>query len=85
MTTFATHSFEQHYQSVRRFWRYGQKSAVVVDHVLSDGEERVMRNLRRKGEIADAMFANIVDHMKDALAVERGRVFGQKVEVASWL
>lgn len=85
MTTFATHSFEQHYQSVRRLWRYGQTRAVVVDHVLSDGEERVMRNLRRKGEIADTMFANIVDHMKDALAVERGRVFGQKVEVASWL
>ena len=85
MTTFATHSFEQHYQSVRRFWRYGQTRAVVVDHVLSDGEERVMRNLRRKGEIADAMFANIVEHMRDALAVERGRVFGQKVEVASWL
>lgn len=85
MTTFATHSFEQHYQSVRRFWRFGQTRAVVVDHVLSDGEDRVMRNLQRKGEIADAMFAQIVEHMRDALSVERGRTFGQRVEVASWL
>src|SRR5207253_1505071 len=38
MTCFASHGFEQYYQSVRRFWRFGQTRPVTVDHVVSDGE-----------------------------------------------
>lgn len=87
MTSFASHSFEQYYQSVRRCWRYGQTREVVVDHVLSDGEGRVLANLRRKGERADRMFDGIVRHMCDELAIVRGTGFEctGETEVPSWM
>lgn len=85
MTTFTGHSFEQYYQTVRRFWRFGQKRRVIVDHVLSDGEERVIRNLRRKAAQADKMFSEIIAHMRDELGVSRMRSFTQQEEVPSWL
>ena len=85
MTTFASHSFEQHYQSVRRFWRYGQTKQVVVDHVLSDGEQRVLANLQRKEEQADKLFAELSAHMQQELAITRGRTFNEREEIPSWL
>jgi hypothetical protein len=85
MTSFASHSFEQDYQSVRRFWRFGQVNEVVVDHVISDGEERVIENLRRKAEAADRMFSEMTAHMRDEMAIERGREFPTKEKVPTWL
>lgn len=85
MTTFATHSFEQHYQSVRRLWRYGQKRNVTVDHVVSDGEGPVLANLRRKSEQAEVMFSRLVRHMRDGMAVARDQTFPKKEQVPSWL
>lgn len=85
MTTFSTNSFEQDYQAVRRCWRFGQSKPVVVDRVLSDGESRVIANLRRKAEQAEVMFENIVRYMRDALHITRGRTFDKKEELPSWL
>lgn len=85
MTAFASHSFEQHYQAVRRFWRFGQTRPVVVDHVLSDGEGRVLVNLRRKAEQAERMFRQLTTHMQDALEVSRGQDWTVAEEVPSWL
>lgn len=85
MTAFASHSFEQYYQSVRRCWRFGQKRAVRVDHVLSDGESRVLKNLARKAEQAEKMFAELTAHMRGATDVSRGREFIVPEEVPSWL
>jgi len=86
MVTFANHSFEQHYQSVRRFWRFGQTRPVVVDHVLSDGEGRVFRNLQRKAEQADRMFSEVTRHMRDELGIARQqRAFTKEAEAPSWL
>ncbi len=45
---FPTWSYEQYYQSIRRFWRFGQKKEVTVDLVLSDGQKRVMDTLAYK-------------------------------------
>lgn len=45
---FPTWSYEQYYQSIRRFWRFGQKSDVTVDLVLSDGQKRVIDTLLYK-------------------------------------
>jgi len=42
---FPTWSYEQYYQSIRRFWRFGQKKEVTVDLVLSDGQKRVIDTL----------------------------------------
>ena len=33
---FATHSFEQHYQGVRRCWRFGQKRDVINDLIATE-------------------------------------------------
>ena len=85
MTTFASHSFEQYYQSIRRCWRFGQTRPVVVDHVVSDGEHRVLRNLQRKAEQADRMFAEITSHMRDELGISRHRAFTKPEEIPSWL
>jgi hypothetical protein len=85
MTAFAGHSFEQYYQTVRRFWRFGQTRAVTVDHVMSDGEDRVLHNLQRKAEQADKMFSQLTHHMADELGISRHRNFSKTEEVPSWL
>ncbi len=86
MTTFTGHSFEQHYQTVRRFWRFGQMREVVVDHVASDGEQGVLRNLQRKSELADAMFSELVANMRGEIALERAWLKTEdKGEVPAWL
>jgi hypothetical protein len=85
MTSFASHSFEQYYQSVRRCWRFGQTRPVTIDHVVSDGESRVLHNLNRKAEQADRMFANLTAHMNSAMAVERSIDHTLAEQVPSWL
>jgi hypothetical protein len=45
---FPTWSYEQYYQSIRRFWRFGQTKDVTVDLVLSDGQKRVIDTLLYK-------------------------------------
>jgi hypothetical protein len=49
---FPTWSYEQYYQSIRRFWRFGQTKDVTVDLVLSDGQKRVIDTLLYKTQKA---------------------------------
>lgn len=49
---FPTWSYEQYYQAVRRFWRFGQKSDVTIDMVISDGQTRVIEALQQKTQKA---------------------------------
>ena len=85
VTFFPSHSFEQYYQAVRRCWRFGQKRAVKVDIVTTEGERGVMRNLQRKSDQADAMFSRLVAEMNNALTIERANNMNTQVEVPSWL
>lgn len=85
MVTFTGHSFEQHYQSIRRFWRFGQKQSVHVDHILSDGEQRVVANLKRKAEQAEKLFAELTEHITDEMHVARDRTFTVTEQMPSWL
>jgi hypothetical protein len=85
VTFFPSHSFEQYYQAVRRCWRFGQKRAVRVDIVTTEGERGVMRNLQRKAEQADAMFSRLVAEMNHSLAIQRANNMTKPVEVPSWL
>jgi hypothetical protein len=82
---FPSHSYEQYYQAVRRCWRFGQARPVVVDLVRTDGDAAVLANLQRKAAQADRMFTDLVAHMHDALAVDRGRAYPDPVEVPPWL
>jgi len=84
VVTFASHSYEQHYQAVRRCWRFGQRHPVTVDLVATEGEKGIRENLRRKQVAADRMFEELVNHMNDALHMARGVSFPVGVEVPSW-
>jgi hypothetical protein len=57
---FPTWSYEQYYQAIRRFWRFGQKSEVVCDMVISEGQERVMEALEQKTTKAISLYENLV-------------------------
>lgn len=82
--SFPTHSFEAYYQSIRRCWRFGQTRPVVSDIVTTEGEKDVLTNLQRKSAAADAMFGELVQHMNDAIGIERGQNFLEKVGVPEW-
>lgn len=49
---FPTWSYEQYYQAIRRFWRFGQKNEVTIDMVISDGQTRVLEALKQKTQKA---------------------------------
>jgi hypothetical protein len=85
VTTFASHSYEQYYQAVRRCWRFGQSRPVTVDLIAAEGEANVKDNLRRKAAAADRMFTALVGHMNDSMRLERGVNYNTKVEAPSWL
>lgn len=57
---FPTWSYEQYYQAIRRFWRFGQKSEVICDMVISEGQERVMEALEQKTQKAIELYGNLV-------------------------
>lgn len=82
---FPSHSFEQYYQAVRRCWRFGQKRPVTVDIVTTEGDAGVMKNLQRKAQKADEMFARLVAEMNNALAIDRQNTHTKSMEVPSWL
>ncbi|KKL47145.1 hypothetical protein LCGC14_2338460 [marine sediment metagenome] len=85
MTFFPSHSYEQYYQSVRRCWRFGQKRPVTVDIITTEGEARVMSNLKQKADAADVMFTKLVGYMNDAQATERINEYTKKEIFPKWL
>lgn len=68
-------SFEQLYQAVRRFWRFGQTQAVNAHLIASEMEGGTVANIRRKEADAERMAAAMVMHMADlSSAAVRGAV-----------
>lgn len=57
---FPTFSYEQYYQAIRRFWRFGQKSEVTCDMVYSEGQEKVLEALEQKTQKAIELYGNLV-------------------------
>jgi len=57
---FPTWSYEQYYQSIRRFWRFGQKNEVVCDMVISEGQGRVLEAIEQKTQKAIKLYENLV-------------------------
>ena len=58
-------SFEQVYQAIRRFWRFGQMRQVDVTFISASTEGAVLANLKRKEAEADRMGAAMVAEMSD--------------------
>lgn len=57
---FPTFSYEQYYQAIRRFWRFGQRNQVTCDMVISDGQEKVLEALEQKTRKAIELHGNLV-------------------------
>jgi len=60
---FPTWSYEQYYQAIRRFWRFGQKSNVTIDMVISDGQTRVIETLAQKTKKAIELHKNLTENV----------------------
>lgn len=58
-------SWEQFYQAVRRFWRFGQTKPVNCHIVTAETEGATVANIRRKEADAERMAAGMVMHMAD--------------------
>jgi ERCC4-related helicase len=60
---FPTFSYEQYYQAIRRFWRFGQKNEVTIDMVISDGQTRVLEALQQKTEKAIELHKSLTENV----------------------
>ncbi len=78
-------SFEQFYQSVRRFDRFGQQHPVTVDVVTTEGGRKALANLQRKSAQADRMFDALIASMANAHSIDRSQTYDQEVTVPHWL
>jgi hypothetical protein len=58
---FPTWSYEQYYQAIRRFWRFGQKRDVTIDLVISDGQKRVIKALDQKTKKSIELYKKLSD------------------------
>lgn len=58
-------SFEQVYQAIRRFWRFGQTKPVNVHFIAAETEGAVVQNIKRKEADAERMAKAMVMHTKD--------------------
>ena len=58
-------SFEQVYQAIRRFWRFGQTRPVTAHFIAAETEGAVVANIRRKEQQADHMVSAMIEHMRD--------------------
>lgn len=58
-------SFEQFYQAIRRFWRFGQTQQVNCHIIAAETEGATVSNIKRKENDADRMAAAMVMHMAD--------------------
>lgn len=63
---FPTWSYEQYYQAIRRFWRFGQKRDVTIDLVISDGQKRVLKALEQKTQKAIELHKNLTDNVNSS-------------------
>ena len=66
-------SWEQYYQAIRRFYRFGQTREVNVHVISAETEGAVVANIKRKEEQNAIMGAEMVKHMSDSMKHE---IFG---------
>ena len=63
---FPTWSYEQYYQAIRRFWRFGQTKDVTIDMVISDGQTRVLEALQQKTKKAIELHENLTKNVNSS-------------------
>ena len=81
---FPTWSYEQYYQAIRRFWRFGQKNEVHVDLVLSDGQKRVVDALLYKTEKAIEFNELIKNTLKNTVDFNHAN-FNKEIQIPKFI
>lgn len=81
---FPTFSYEQWYQAIRRFWRYGQKKEVIADRVLSDGQKRILDSIDIKTEKAIELFDKLNSTLNKKVNTS-GKEFNKEIINPSFL
>jgi hypothetical protein len=81
---FPTWSYEQYYQAIRRFWRFGQKKEVTCDMVISEGQERVIEALDQKTQKAIELYGNLVAAANQDFSF-KAKEFTQSVQLPEFL
>jgi len=80
---FPTWSYEQYYQAIRRFWRFGQKKDVTIDIVVSDGQIRVLEALQQKTQKAIELHENLVKNVNSSFQ-NKTKEFNKQIIQTSW-
>ena len=75
---FPTWSYEQYYQSIRRFWRFGQKNDVTIDVVVSDGQTRVLEALQQKTQKAIELHENLTKNV-NSIYIHKTKEFNKEI------
>lgn len=83
-TYFPTWSYEQWYQAIRRFWRFGQQRTVFADRILSDGQQRVIDAIELKTEKAIELFDKLNSHLNSNIEFKK-ESFTKKLKLPSWI
>jgi SNF2 family DNA or RNA helicase len=83
-TYFPTYSYEQYYQAIRRFWRFGQKREVFVDIILSDGQIKIMESLLIKKDKAVKMFDQLTKNTNSDYSIIK-KQFDKEILFPSFL
>ena len=81
---FPTFSYEQYYQAIRRFYRFGQKRDVTVDLVYSDGQKRVLDALLLKTERAKELFAILNSNLNTSFE-NKTKSFNKQITLPNFL
>lgn len=58
-------SYEQYYQAIRRCWRFGQKHHVHAHVIVSEAEQAIVANVRRKEQAATTLSSELLAHMRE--------------------
>ena len=82
---FPTWSYEQYYQAIRRFWRFGQTNKVTVDLVVSDGQERVLDALKYKTQKAIEFNKSIQSAINKAVNTDTNKEFNKALIIPSFI
>jgi len=70
--TIPSDSYEEWYQSIRRFWRFGAKEDVNVHMIITDRENPIIENLKEKMRKNEEMAIEMVKAMSEKTKIELG-------------
>ena len=81
---FPTYSYEQYYQAIRRFWRFGQQNNVTIDMVTSQVQKRILLALEQKTAKAIQLYESLVKNVNEVF-IEDKKQFNKEIELPKFI